>query len=78
MDLSADVVKQIQVEVSSSMAAAGYVEPLDVSAESIGKNKDLILGFLRTLVALIPGVFGKLAGQAIIVAAEAWFKNKGY
>lgn len=78
MKLSDDAIAQIKTEVSKSMTAPGYMEPQDISAESIGKNKTIILGFLTTLVALLPGVIGKLAGQGIIVAAEAWFNNKGY
>ena len=39
-------------------------------------NKDLIPGFLKTLVALIPGAMGKLVGQLIITATEAWFSKQ--
>ncbi|MCY1455684.1 hypothetical protein D9M71_728360 [compost metagenome] len=79
MELSADTVAKIQAEVAQSMAAAGDVEILgNISADSIGQNKAQILAFLNILVGLLPGVIGKLAGQAIIVAANAWFNNKGY
>jgi hypothetical protein len=78
MNLSDEAIAHIQTEVTKSMTAPGYVEPQNISADSIGNNKDLILGFLTTLIAVIPSVFGKLAAQGVKVAAEAWFKNKGY
>lgn len=77
MKLSNEAEAEIVKEMAKSMAESD-IEPLGVSSESIGNNKEIILAFLTTLVALLPGVIGKLAGQGILVAAKAWFKNKGY
>jgi hypothetical protein len=74
MNLPPEVVSQIEAEVKASinnqLAVGG------ISSEDLCKNKAAILGFLEMLVGLIPGIVGKLAGQAILVAANAWFKNK--
>lgn len=77
MDLTPEAIQQIEKEVNDSIANQGDLVPTDISAASLCANKDLILGFLETLVGLIPGVIGKLAGQGILVAAKAWFKNRG-
>lgn len=77
MKLSDDIAKQIEQEVMATLEAEGDMMPADISTASLCQNKELILGFLGTLVGLIPGVIGKLAGQGVLVAAKAWFKHKG-
>lgn len=77
MKLSSEVEAQIEKEVVATLEAQGDFLPVDISAQSLCENKELILGFLGTLVGLIPGVIGKLAGQGVLVAAKAWFKHKG-
>ncbi len=78
MKLSDEAVKEIEAEVKAAMAApvAEKLAAGGISADSLCKNKTEILAFLEILIALIPGVIGKFAGPAIMVAARAWFKNK--
>jgi hypothetical protein len=77
MNLTDDAIKQIEKEVMIALDAQGGVQVQNISTESLCENKELILGFLGTLVGLIPGVIGKLAGQGVLVAAKAWFTHKG-
>ena len=77
MELTPEAIKQIEKEVNAAISSQGDILPKSISADSLCKNKELILGFLETIIGLIPSVFGKLAGQGILVAAKAWFKNKG-
>lgn len=77
MNLSDEAIKQIEKEVMIALDTQGDVQLQNISTESLCQNKELILGFLGTLVGLIPGVIGKLAGQGVLVAAKAWFTHKG-
>lgn len=77
MNLSDEAIKQIEKEVMIALDTQGDVQIQNISTESLCQNKELILGFLGTLVGLIPGVIGKLAGQGVLVAAKAWFTHKG-
>jgi hypothetical protein len=77
MELSQKAVDQIKAEIEQALASSAQARGVDSAANSaICANKDLILGFLKTLVALIPGAIGKLVGQLIITAAEAWFSKQ--
>ncbi|WP_130888927.1 MULTISPECIES: hypothetical protein [unclassified Pseudomonas] len=77
MELSQEAINQIDKEMKAAIDSQGDMLPADISAESLCNNKELILGFLQTLTGLIPSVFGKLAGQGVLMAAKAWFKHKG-
>ena len=77
MELTKQAIDQLQHEVGQAIDAQGAdLVPQGISSATICANKDLILGFLRTLTALLPGVVGKIAGQVVVAAAEAWFSKK--
>jgi len=74
MQLTQQAIDELKAEVTRAMDAEPQgVFPGAIPTATICANKELILGFLQALVALIPGVFGKIAGQAVIAAAQAWF-----
>ncbi|MHA6130465.1 hypothetical protein ACX3YD_30575 [Pseudomonas fluorescens group sp. PF-1] len=77
MNLTSEAVVQIENEVKAALDAQGDMATESISTQSLCQNKELILGFLETLIGLIPGVLGKLAGQGVLVAAKAWFTHKG-
>ena len=74
MNLTPEAVSQIEAEVKLSIEESGDITTKNV--DGILANENLILEFLQTLVAFIPGIFGKIAGQAVLIAAKAWFSNK--
>ena len=77
MELSQKAIAEIRAEIELALANPARTSGVDIAANpAICANKDLILGFLKTLVALIPGAIGKVVGQLIITAAEAWFSKQ--
>lgn len=77
MEFTSEEIKQIEQDVVAAMQNQGDVLPAGISADSLCKNKALILGFLETLGGFIPSPFGKAAARGIMIAANAWFNNKG-
>ena len=77
MELTPNAINQIKLDVSAAMESGAVgLTPAAIPIDLICKNKELILAFLQTLVALLPGVLGKVAGQVVIAAAETWFSRK--
>ena len=77
MELSQQAVDQITAEIEEALAKSAKARGAEaLTSPAICANKDLIMGFLNTLVALIPGAIGKLVGQLIIAAANAWFSKQ--
>lgn len=77
MELTPSAISQIKQDVAEAMDGGVVgLTPAAISIDLICKNKELILAFLQTVVALLPGVLGKVAGQVVIAAAETWFSKK--
>jgi len=77
MELTQKAIDQLKLDISQAIdAQAEELTPAGIPIATICANKSLIMGFLQTLVALLPGVLGKIAGQAVVAAAEAWFSKK--
>lgn len=77
MELTQQAIDQLKLDVSQAIEAqAEDLTPAGIPIATICANKALIIGFLQTLVALLPGVLGKIAGQTVVAAAEAWFAKK--
>jgi hypothetical protein len=77
MELTKQAIDQLQLEVSQAIdVQSEALTPAGIPIATICANKDLIMGFLQALVALLPGVLGKIAGQAVVAAAETWFAKK--
>ena len=74
MSLTPEAIQELNNHVSMQMNERMLDLP---SADTLCKNKGAILEFIDGLSALLPGVFGKAAGQAVKIAAEAWFKKRG-
>lgn len=73
--LQKEVSDQLYQEAITGLESDHEVQQLEMSIDKdqIVKNEQLIMSFLPTLAALLPGVLGKVLGQALIVAAKAWF-----
>lgn len=77
MELTKQAIDQLQSEVAQAIdAQVEELTPAGIPIATICASKDLIMGFLQALVALLPGVVGKIAGQVVVSAAEAWFAKK--
>ena len=77
MELTQQAIDQLKLDVSQAIdTQAEDLTPAGIPIATICANKALIIGFLQTLVALLPGVLGKIAGQTVVAAAEAWFAKK--
>jgi hypothetical protein len=74
--LSQAAIEQIRIDVSQALDAKGITGIPFPDPRVICANKDLIMGFIKALVALIPGWIGKIVGEAIVAAAEAWFARE--
>lgn len=77
MELTKQAIDQLQLEIAQAIdAQPEALTPAGIPIATICANKDLIIGFLQVLVGLLPGVVGKIAGQVVLSAAEAWFAKK--
>jgi len=77
MQLSREAVEEIKVEIGKAIDAQPRdFTPAGISIADLCANKALIIGFLNTLVGLLPGIAGKIAGQVVVSAAEGWFAKK--
>jgi hypothetical protein len=73
LDFSQQDIAEIQQQVSDAIDAEPTLKGAAAVSPAVCDNKDLIIGFLNTLVGLLPGPMGKIAGKLVIVAAQAYF-----
>lgn len=77
MQLTKEAIDQIKAEVGQAIDQAPKTRGAGGGANvAICANKDLIMSFLPMLVAQMPGMMGKVAGQVVIATAEAWFAKQ--
>jgi hypothetical protein len=74
--LNQAAIDQIKNDVTQALSAKAVTGIPFPDPNFICANKDLIMGFIKALVALIPGWIGKIVGEAIVAAAEAWFAKE--
>lgn len=82
MHLTQDALDEVKAKVARTLdgAPAPAVQPAlalpDLNMDLLCENRQLCEALLQSLVPLLPGMLGKIAGQMILATADAYFDRR--